>query len=705
MTSEFRGRKDESVPGPVWWLGLALVTALSIVTRLFKINEPPHVCWDETHFGKMGSWYINRTLFFDVHPPLGKMLVAFGGILSGYNGSFDFKKPGDPFPAEVPFVFMRMFCASFGLAVVPLCYCIAWLLSQSIQASILTSFLIIFDTGMLTLSRYILLDPFLLFFVSSTTFCHLKFKTYSLATFTFHWWLWLSLTGLSLACSVSIKFVGLFVIALVGMSTISELWQLLGDLSKTLSHFLKQFFARVTCLIVLPAAVYLLVFKIHFMLLSKSGPGDGFFSSAFQSQLEGNPLHNITMPRYVAYESVVTIKNHRTGGNYLHSHGYFYPEEAGIQQQQVTAYSHKDENNKWRIKHRYIVSDANKRNLELLRNGDLIRLEHVATGRNLHSHKGRAPLTRRHYQVTCYGENGTGDANDVFQIRVPSKSIGEPIKAVRTVFRLVHQGVGCALHSHDQQLPKWGWEQLEVTCNPNVQHLNNLWNVEQLFDSRLENESFKVYGLSFLEQFLEFHSVMIRGNRGLRPKEGEFTSMPWQWPLNYRGQPFSGPDYRVYLLGNSVIWWSSGVTMLVFVIVAVGREFRNRRLSGTQEISATETSVFNSGWWLMMAWVIHYIPFWTMTRILYFHHYFPAFIFALILTGVMWDAFITHICSSLDKTMGWCVRHAILGAIYSGILYSFFVFSPLSYGINMNDPTDEGLKTLQQLKWLDSWDI
>jgi len=30
---------------------------------------------------------------------------------------------------------------------------------------------------------------------------------------------------------------------------------------------------------------------------SVSGTGDGFFSSAFQSQLHGNPLYNVSMPR------------------------------------------------------------------------------------------------------------------------------------------------------------------------------------------------------------------------------------------------------------------------------------------------------------------------------------------------------------------------------------------------------------------------
>lgn len=27
---------------------------------------------------------------------------------------------------------------------------------------------------------------------------------------------------------------------------------------------------------------------------------------------------------------------------------------------------------------------------------------------------------------------------------------------------------------------------------------------------------------------------MFQGNAGLKPKEGEITSRPWQWPINFR---------------------------------------------------------------------------------------------------------------------------------------------------------------------------
>lgn len=43
-----------------------------------------------------------------------------------------------------------------------------------------------------------------------------------------------------------------------------------------------------------------------------------------------------------------------------------------------------------------------------------------------------------------------------------------------------------------------------------------------------------MYAPGFLQMFIESHTVMFQGNAGLKPKEGEVTSRPWQWPINYR---------------------------------------------------------------------------------------------------------------------------------------------------------------------------
>lgn len=46
---------------------------------------------------------------------------------------------------------------------------------------------------------------------------------------------------------------------------------------------------------------------------------------------------NMSLNSYleVAYGAVISLKNHRTGGGYLHSHFHLYPEGIGARQQQV----------------------------------------------------------------------------------------------------------------------------------------------------------------------------------------------------------------------------------------------------------------------------------------------------------------------------------------------------------------------------------
>ena len=42
--------------------------------------------------------------------------------------------------------------------------------------------------------------------------------------------------------------------------------------------------------------------------------------------------------------------------------------------------------------------------IEYVKHGDLIRFEHVMTKRNIHSHQEPAPMSKKMYQVTGYGE-------------------------------------------------------------------------------------------------------------------------------------------------------------------------------------------------------------------------------------------------------------------------------------------------------------
>ncbi|KAK3092409.1 hypothetical protein FSP39_002461, partial [Pinctada imbricata] len=533
--------------------------------------------WDETHFGKMGSWYIKREFFFDVHPPLGKMLIGLFGVMTGYDGQFPFDKPGDEY-GDTNYVGMRM------------------------------------------------------------------------------------------------------------------------------TDVIKHFVARAVCLILIPIVVYMIIFAVHFKVLNHSGNGDGFYSSAFQSQLIGNKLYNVSMPENIAFGSIITLKQRRTGGAYLHSHWHLYPEDHPPRQQQITTYAHKDYNNYWKIKMADREAEENE-TAQLIVSGDLVRLEHVVTRRNLHSHAEQAPLSKKHYQVSGYGTNGTGDANDVWIVEVVGYPLGTPIQTARSKLKFIHYHVRCALYSHDKKLPKWGWEQMEATCNPNLREPKAVWSVEEISDERLPNASFELYSPSFAEKIMESHAVMTQGNSGLKPKEGEITSRPWQWPINFRGQIFSGKDHRIYLLGNPIIFWGCLVAMAIFLLLYLIHSVKVKRKIKENELwRAYKEKVFGACWWLFLGWALHYLPFWPMTRVLYFHHYFPAFLYSAMLTGITIDFSVTAVGRILPESWTMVVFHTIIGSVLGILALSFYLFYPLTYGMSGPMAQQEG-SMMYGLKWMDSWDI
>ena len=80
------------------------------------------------------------------------MLVGLAGLLSGYDGSFEFKS-GEQYPDTVPYVAMRVMMAMFGVAMVPLGWYTAVELGMSWRACHLVALMILLGEHIYYLQR------------------------------------------------------------------------------------------------------------------------------------------------------------------------------------------------------------------------------------------------------------------------------------------------------------------------------------------------------------------------------------------------------------------------------------------------------------------------------------------------------------------------------------------------------------------------
>ncbi|POS87721.1 glycosyltransferase family 39 protein [Erysiphe pulchra] len=696
------------------------VTIVAIFIRLFRIYQPSSVVFDEVHFGGFVSKYIKGSFFMDVHPPLAKLLLTLAGWLAGFDGNFTFKEIGmDYLESGVPYVAMRMLPAICGILTVPITFLTLKAAGCHTFTATMGALLITFENGLLTQARLILLDSTLVFMTTFTALAFISFTNQheqgSSKAFQPTWWFWLTMTGVGLGATVSVKWVGLFTIAWVGTLTIVQLWVLLGDVNNVSPRiFAKHFLARVFCLIIIPVTFYMMMFAIHFVCLVNPGNGDGFMSSEFQSTLNSKSMRDV--PIDVAFGSQLTIRHYNTQGGYLHSHNLMYP--TGSKQQQITLYPHKDENNVWLLENMTQPLDNKGKPINgshawdsimppvYIKNGDIIKLLHLQTGRRLHSHDIRPPVTEVDWQneVSAYGYKGfEGDANDYFRVEIIKKlSKGEEAKArLRTIhskFRLIHVMTGCALFSHKVKLPDWASEQQEVTCAKGGTLPNSIWYIEQNNHPQLgdavEKVNYRKPG--FFGKFWEVQKVMWNTNAGL-VESHTWESRPPSWPILQRGINFWGKNNRqIYLIGNPIIWWSSSFAILMYVIIKGFAVLRWQRGYNDYDFVVFKRFDYEVGT-TVLGWAFHYFPFYLMQRQLFLHHYFPALYFAILAFCQTFD-FITNRISGSGRRELMIIGR--LGAIFfvAFSVLAFWIYSPLAYG---NPWTQSACR---KAKLFDNWD-
>ncbi|KAL2202206.1 dolichyl-phosphate-mannose-protein mannosyltransferase [Sarocladium strictum] len=676
-----------------------IFTLLAFGTRLWKIGMSNIVTWDEAHFGKFGSYYIKHEYYFDVHPPLGKMLVGLSGVLAGYNGTFEFKS-GEKYPEELNYTFMRAFNAFFGIVCVPMAYYTAKELNLRKPAVWLVTLMVLCENSYTTISRFILLDSMLLCGTVATVLCWAKFHNQRRNAFEPEWFFWLFMTGLSIGCVCSVKLVGLFVTALVGLYTIEDLWNKFGDTKMPLTTLAAHFVSRVVGLILVPFLIYLLSFALHFAILNKSGPGDAQMSSLFQANLKGTEVGK-NSPLEIAIGSKATIKNMGYGGGLLHSHVQTYPDGSG--QQQVTCYHHKDANNDWFFypNRNDPAYDPESEEMRFIGDNDVIRLIHAQTGRNLHSHDIAAPITKSDKEVSAYGNLTVGDDKDHWKVEIvrdAGYSDRTRLRTLTSAFRLKHPAMGCYLRAGNKNLPQWGFKQIEVTCTKenNPKDTYTHWNVEAHVNDKLPAADAGAYKSPFFHDFIHLNVAMMTSNNALVPdpdKQDDLASQWWQWPILHVGLRMCSWDDKItkyFLLGNPFVYWGSTVSLGIVALVVGWYLVRWQR--GFKDLNANEIDqIHYAGLYPVAGWFLHYLPFVIMARVTYVHHYYPALYFAILSFGFLTDWLLRNRIKEVQIVM--------YGLFYTVIVGLYIFFIPICWGMTGNN------KQYSRMKWFESWRV
>ncbi|KAI5957239.1 hypothetical protein KGF54_000167 [Candida jiufengensis] len=643
------------------------------------------------------SLYSQGKFFLDVHPPLGKLIYYLIASWKGFQPQ-DFESIGQPYE-NIPFISMRLFSGICGIIGVVLSYLIVRI-DHGCLISIFTSLLILFENSLFTQSRFILLDtPFILGQLL-TTFCFKSFLRTPLGTGK--WWGYLLATGLALGWTISFKSTGVFTFLWVGIFTIVELWDILGDLSVTTFQWFIQVFYRFLALFIIPLTIYLSIWKIHFNLLPYEGPNSGSISPHFRSSF----INYKASPVEVLYGSTITIK-HNELEKYLHSHDLKYPKGSNLQQ--VTLYDFDDDvNNEWVIEtpHKYYEDKLMKRKRPV-KDGDTIRLYHKSTEKYLHVNDIRPPISEHDYskEVNCNETRGLlGDSEYEFKIRImnskPHSKNNLPmikLRATESIFQIVHKHHKCNVISHFTKLPQWANYQNEVLCVEEPTIPNSMWYVESN-NHPLLTENFVEFDqpFPFWKKIWEIHLAMIRVNSDFT-NEHSSSSYPSSWPFVLKGIPyfntsskylgFNESPIQIYFLGNIVIYLASFIA-IIFTFIKISFHLVKISNPYVQYFDSTNKQKFcdNSTQYLV-GWVINYFPYFVMERNLYSHHYLPALVFAILILS----EFINYQHS--------IIRNTLMILILSSSVYVFYEFIPIIFGTNW---------TFDQCtahKWFPGWNI
>ncbi|MFA6184169.1 MAG: phospholipid carrier-dependent glycosyltransferase [Parcubacteria group bacterium] len=278
----------------------------SLIVHFLFFGYPREVVFDEVFFGKFIASYYNGEYFFDIHPPLGKLIIAGFGKLFDLQLHDNFSIVGNSY-LNNNYLFLRFLPSLAGTFLPIILFLLAIEIGFSLWGATILGLFLIFENALLTQSRFILLDSFLLFFGFGSLLLYFIYRRKKN-------WKYLLGAGILGAGAFSIKWTGLTFIFLI---IVNEIFSKNGLLKlKVLKIMIFLFF--------IPILFYFIFFVVHFSILSKTGTGDDYMTKKFQHSLEGNKWSAKEIPDINVFEKFIELNTemYRANARLTQRHEY-----------------------------------------------------------------------------------------------------------------------------------------------------------------------------------------------------------------------------------------------------------------------------------------------------------------------------------------------------------------------------------------------
>ncbi|EAY04373.1 Dolichyl-phosphate-mannose-protein mannosyltransferase, putative [Trichomonas vaginalis G3] len=198
------------------WRDLLMMIILAMCgyyARLYNVQYPSNIIFDECHFGNFTNGYITRNFFYDIHPPFAKLQFALFDWLQEYDGSIVFGGGEDRSYRNENYITLRMTCVMYSSLVPCTIYLAMRTALLSRVAAFTSGFLISVETSMIGEGKYIYTDGTLHFYTMFSMIIINLFLTKEPRAK--EWYIWMRIASIFISFAFSIKNTALSLLILI----------------------------------------------------------------------------------------------------------------------------------------------------------------------------------------------------------------------------------------------------------------------------------------------------------------------------------------------------------------------------------------------------------------------------------------------------------------------------------------------------------